>query len=185
MKHIHHIIPRHMGGTDHPDNLVELTVHEHAEAHRVLYEQYGKEEDRIAWLALCGQITHEEVVQLGKKLGRQKTDEMLLKKYGENWRKIIARKGNDRLLEIIKQDPSFLKRVASRSFLGKTHKEESKRKIGVKNSEHQKGIGNSQYGTCWITNGIKNAKVKKDAPIPDGWWKGRKITSGGGAMVAH
>lgn len=40
-KHKHHIIPRHAGGSDHPDNLVELTVQEHAEAHRLLYEQYG------------------------------------------------------------------------------------------------------------------------------------------------
>lgn len=32
MKHIHHIIPRHMGGTDDPSNLIELTIQEHAEA---------------------------------------------------------------------------------------------------------------------------------------------------------
>lgn len=42
MTHKHHIIPRHMGGTDDPSNLVELTVEKHAEAHRQLYEQYGK-----------------------------------------------------------------------------------------------------------------------------------------------
>jgi len=34
MKHIHHIIPKHMGGTDEESNLVELTVEEHAEAHK-------------------------------------------------------------------------------------------------------------------------------------------------------
>lgn len=31
MKHKHHIIPKHMGGT----------IEEHAEAHRQLYEKYG------------------------------------------------------------------------------------------------------------------------------------------------
>jgi hypothetical protein len=41
MKHKHHIVPRHMGGTDDPSNLIELTVEEHAEAHRKLWEQYG------------------------------------------------------------------------------------------------------------------------------------------------
>jgi hypothetical protein len=30
LKHIHHIVPKHMGGTDDPSNLVELTVAEHA-----------------------------------------------------------------------------------------------------------------------------------------------------------
>ena len=27
--------------------------------------------------------------------------------------------------------------------------------------ENQKGKNNSQYGTCWITNGIENKKIKK------------------------
>ena len=54
MKHIHHIIPKHMGGTDDPSNLVELTVEQHAEAHRQLYEQYGRLEDKRAWLGSTG-----------------------------------------------------------------------------------------------------------------------------------
>ena len=36
--HKHHIIPKHMGGTDDPSNLIELTIEEHAEAHRKLFE---------------------------------------------------------------------------------------------------------------------------------------------------
>ena len=40
--HRHHIIPRHAGGTDDPSNIIELSVEEHAEAHRILYEQYGR-----------------------------------------------------------------------------------------------------------------------------------------------
>ena len=52
MKHKHHIIPKHAGGTDETDNLVELSVEEHAEAHRVLYEQYGRWQDKLAWLGL-------------------------------------------------------------------------------------------------------------------------------------
>jgi hypothetical protein len=57
-----------MGGTDDPHNLIELTVEEHAEAHRVLFEQYGKEEDRIAWKMLSGQITAAEANILATKL---------------------------------------------------------------------------------------------------------------------
>lgn len=175
MKHKHHIIPRHMGGSDHPDNLIELTVEEHAEAHRLLYEMHGKTEDKIAWLSLCGQITHKEAVRQGSKLGREKTAKILEDKHGKDWKKILSKRGTTRLLELLKEDPDFLKRVANRSFLGKKHKEESKRKIGEKNSQHQTGTGNSQYGTMWITNGIKNAKIKKDKPIPCGWQKGRKV----------
>jgi hypothetical protein len=46
MKHKHHIIPRHAGGTDDPSNLVELSIEEHAEAHRVLYEKYDRWQDK-------------------------------------------------------------------------------------------------------------------------------------------
>ena len=62
MKHKHHIIPKHMGGTDEPSNLVELTVEEHAEAHRVLFEQYGRKEDELAWKGLAGIIGKEELL---------------------------------------------------------------------------------------------------------------------------
>jgi len=32
MKHKHHIIPKHMGGSDDPENLIELTIEEHVES---------------------------------------------------------------------------------------------------------------------------------------------------------
>ena len=62
MKHLHHIVPKHMGGTDEPSNLVELTIEEHAEAHRVLFEKYGKWQDNVAWQALSGNIGKEEIL---------------------------------------------------------------------------------------------------------------------------
>jgi hypothetical protein len=58
--HIHHIIPRHMGGTDDPSNLIELTVEEHAEAHMILYREHGKIEDLWAYQLLSNQITAKE-----------------------------------------------------------------------------------------------------------------------------
>lgn len=63
IKHKHHIIPRHAGGTDEPSNLIELTIEEHAEAHRILYETYGRDEDRWAWLGLTGQIGKDEILR--------------------------------------------------------------------------------------------------------------------------
>jgi hypothetical protein len=51
-----------MGGTNDPFNLVELTVEEHAEAHRVLWEKYGNWQDNVAWKALSGHIGKEEII---------------------------------------------------------------------------------------------------------------------------
>src|ERR1019366_4601217 len=72
MKHWHHINPKHMGGSNDPSNLIELTIPQHAEAHKLLYVQYGKEEDRIAYLALSGQIGKEEVTRLAIVNGAKK-----------------------------------------------------------------------------------------------------------------
>jgi len=52
-----------MGGTDDPDNIVELSVEEHAAAHLKLYEEHGNELDRVAYEALSGMVTKEEVIQ--------------------------------------------------------------------------------------------------------------------------
>ena len=60
--HKHHIIPKHMGGTDDPSNLIELTVEQHAHVHKRLYELYGYWQDKLAWQGLAGIIGKEEIV---------------------------------------------------------------------------------------------------------------------------
>jgi hypothetical protein len=61
--HTHHIVPKHMGGTDDPSNLVKLTVEEHAEAHRKLWEEHGRWQDKLAWQGLAGLIEGDEIMQ--------------------------------------------------------------------------------------------------------------------------
>lgn len=59
-KHKHHILPKHAGGTDDPSNLIELSIADHAEAHRILYEKHGRWQDRVAWLSLAGIMKDQE-----------------------------------------------------------------------------------------------------------------------------
>ena len=75
MKHKHHIIPRHMGGTDDPQNLVEVSVEQHAELHFSLYLEYGRWQDYRAACGLAGLGGWEDTVGYGFK-DRHHTDEV-------------------------------------------------------------------------------------------------------------
>ena len=67
--HIHHIIPRHAGGSNDPSNRIELTVEEHALAHKKLFFIYGRWQDELAYLALEGQIGKEEATNIAREKG--------------------------------------------------------------------------------------------------------------------
>lgn len=105
----------------------------------------------------------------------------------------IRKNANDAFLNLFK-DPEYQKQHAEkisnrlkevgfdpRTFLGKAHSEETKRKISetLKLNGLQKGERNSQFGTCWIYNlELKeNKKIKIEELnnwIDKGWTKGRK-----------
>jgi hypothetical protein len=62
------------------------------------------------------------------------------------------------------------------NWTGRKHKEKTKEKMKktFQSIQHQHGNKNSQYGTCWITNGKEDKKIHKNDLIPNGWKLGRK-----------
>jgi hypothetical protein len=64
MLHRHHIVPLHNGGVDDDSNIEVLTVEEHSEAHRLLWEEHHLTEDYVAWKALAGQIGRTDITRL-------------------------------------------------------------------------------------------------------------------------
>jgi hypothetical protein len=63
-----------------------------------------------------------------------------------------------------------------RTWLGKKHTLETIEKMKVSSKGKHVGKNNSQYGTCWITNGQENKKIKKediDNFLSLGYYKGR------------
>jgi len=84
-RHRHHLIPKHMGGLDEEDNLTPpISIALHAEFHRVLYEDFGKAEDNIAWKALSGRITSEEARLEAAIVGQEKSEKYKNRKLGDH-----------------------------------------------------------------------------------------------------
>jgi hypothetical protein len=84
--------------------------------------------------------------------------------------------GNQKKLEKAAADPDWWKEVGKKistsmkkryethagSFTGKSHTQQYKDKMSLIMKDKTRGERNSQYGTCWITNGNENKKIKKD-----------------------
>lgn len=179
MKHKHHIIPRHMGGSDDPSNLIELTVEEHANAHLKLYEQYGKKEDFVAYHMLAGQSLldpefRKAYCSLGGKIQGTKNAEsghiQQIQKLSDP--AAAGRIGGAKTIALGKGsfgNPE--ERLKSASKGGKTQ--------GARNAEsgHLKRIAQlpnkRSSGKIWITDGNKNKMILPSDPIPFGFKRGK------------
>ena len=190
--HNHHYVPKHAGGSDHPSNLIRVTVHEHALFHYERWVLCGDVNDRVAWLALSGMLTKEDIIKHSLKLGREKADLSITNKYGvKNIMQVaeVSHKAVEKRKAFYEQNPDLILdfRSASTRAIAKKRLIE---KHGVDNASklphvrmivsqkakiHQSGKGNSQWGTMWITDGTINMKIKKFDTIPKGFAPGRKI----------
>jgi hypothetical protein len=119
---------------------------------------------------------------------RESTDKILKDKYGDDWRSVLGKKGRGAWTKetYAKAHNSRVKNNGEdvyKTFQGKKHTDEARKKIGEANKVHQLGKGNSQYGTIWIYNIEikKSKKIKKEELsnwLAKGWIAGRKIKFG-------
>jgi hypothetical protein len=156
-----------MGGTDEKSNLVKVTVTQHAMFHWCNWQLWGNKEDWLAWRGLTGEVGKEEIIHELRMKASEKGVKAMLKK--------------QRFL--FDNDPEFLERarrhavsILPKAWEASVTKEARKKRIeSFKRIQHQRGETNSQYGTMWITNGETNKKIKKNEPIPEGYFPGRKL----------
>lgn len=164
VKHKHHIVPRHMGGTDDSSNLVELTVEEHAEAHRILFEKHGQWEDYLAWQGLAKLIPKQQLV---KKIQSESAKKNLRINgnpfYGKRTRYNLA--DNEEHRKLVSEKASTPQAI-------------EKRKKTFATIHHQQGMKNSQYGTLWVCHSEHGVKKIKKEDLQEylslGYIKGRK-----------
>ena len=132
-----------MGGSDDPSNLVELTVAGHAEAHKKLYEQYGRWQDFYAWQGLSGQIGKEELIRQIQSVANSKPKSEETKKKMSEWQ--IGRKLTKEHTENIS------KKQKERWSQGKYDVEKLRlSRIGFKQSQHQKDRARETLECAWL-----------------------------------
>lgn len=146
MKHKHHIVPRYLGGSDEPSNIVELTIEEHAQAHKKLWEELGNYQDFLAWQGLAGLMTKEEIVKIQLSEAG--------KKGGKAGKGVSGNRANGGHVNWEKNQESVRKRL-----------NENGKKYGH--------LGGAKRKWKWITNSDESTKILHDEPIPDGWNPGR------------
>jgi len=164
-KHKHHIIPKHLGGTDDPSNLVYLTISGHAAVHLYLYEEYDRWQDKLAWKALSGQIGKEEILKQIIKNRTYKTPSMLGKKHSEETKIKMSNIAKQRDLTYLRHPDIIKKAVITRS--GYVHSNETKDKIKKKalgrifSKETKDKIGNAHKNIFHTEKWNKNVSLSK------------------------
>ena len=105
--------------------------------------------------------------------GKREIDIQNLKK-GQNSKLEYFKSGKHKDVTGLKISQTLTGREST--FKGQKHSEKAKEKM--RGHDHQVGKKNSQFGTCWITNGKENKKIKKDELeiyVSLGFYLGRTI----------
>jgi hypothetical protein len=166
-----------MNGTDDPSNIERVTIEEHAERHKALYEQYGYEQDRIAWLSLSGQISQAEAIKLSQQAPKSERWKATMSermagennpRYGKTY--VMNEETKEKISQTMKQEyQNNSERRKNLDWTGRSHSPETiekisrKRKgkglwkgtdrqsgmIGKSQSEHQKSTVKELFSKKW------------------------------------
>ncbi len=145
----HHVIPKHewkqrfgsLRGLNAQDNLVNLTIEQHIQAHQLLYEINKNEYDRIAYLALSGQIGKEEANKMAVSLANKGKKYALGCVRSEYTRRLISEAKKGKSLASTYTRTEEHKRRSSAVMLGNANALGSKRSTQFKEhlSKQMKG----------------------------------------------
>ena len=143
----HHIVPRHMGGTDDEDNFVTVTYRQHILLHLLLWKIHSKPGDLMAYKLMKGQI---DTVEARRELQR-------LSKLGKKW----SPEFREYMMECRKET------FTSEDFLNKIRKTQlkaAKLKSDKAKDRSESIIANSEKNIEWLSKTSSKSKYKFVSP---------------------
>ena len=146
IRHKHHIIPKHAGGSDEENNLIEVSLTQHTMWHYANWCLWARLEDRLAYRGLGGQVQGEELSREKRLLGQiagGKTSTPAKAEAARKNQKLAAAK----MKKLKKGVYALTKEESSLACKGKK----------------------------WITNGIKSKRILPTKLLPEGWRYGRTV----------
>jgi hypothetical protein len=163
----HHILPRSMGGSDDPTNLVVLSGREHWVAHLLLYKIYKNQKMAFACHMMAMRCEERGIPRVRNSHMYQKVRKVLAKSmhlYTSKKGKANSQYGTRWICNIeLKQNKKILKEEAIPSgwVTGR-----NKWNVPKKTEKLDKGF--------YITNGTQNRIIRsKGKSIPKGWYRGK------------
>lgn len=163
-----------MGGSDDQSNIVELTVEEHAEAHRKLYEEFGHLQDKLAWQGLLGLISTADIVHALQSEGMKGPKNPMYGKPAPNRGTkrpgVGGRKKGTKWSEAErKMQMENRGAVEHREKMQKVYSDPTRNN---KISQSRKGLPGAATGKKWFNNGNEE-KYFVEGQQPQGWIRGR------------
>ena len=146
-----------MGGTDSSDNIIKVNLAMHAFLHKMLWEEHGLIQDKLAWKGLSGQTPFREIDDeletirrnnISKKLkGRVISDVHKKNMKTSAKKRCSTAEGRKHLLEhcknrLNKKSSNQTKKKISDALMGRTFTEESKQKMRI---SAQKRCSSEEY----------------------------------------
>lgn len=147
-----------MGGSDDSSNLVELSIEEHALAHKLLWEQHGNWQDEVAYKALSGQIPNAEINRVMNVLRNTGSNNHM---YG----KPSPMRGKTHRVDSIEKIRSARKNQVIK------HSPETKEKIGLKHrgktisQEHRDIVAKSNVTRILSPRSLESRQKSREATL--------------------
>lgn len=166
--HKHHIIPKHIGGSDCPQNIIKVNIPLHAFLHKLLYEEHGRWQDELAWKCLSGHIEAAEAIKEAQRnyMKNRIVSEETRKKMGDSNRRRSQRGEHPMQGKKFSLESREKMRIShlgkSPSNKGVQHSKES----NMKNSESNKNRRKTVCDSCGkIISGDGNLKQHKSGKV--------------------